>query len=74
MDFINNSPRPNVRRGWRYNDGYEKTTWNTAFATMTINFMDDKMSLDLGGRFTDIDKEGAIAGPGGSLDLRRHPV
>lgn len=65
MDFINNSPRPNVRRGWRYNDGYEKTTWNTAFATVTFNFMDDKMSLDIGGRFTDINKEGAIAGRAG---------
>lgn len=65
MEFINNSPRPNVRRGWRYNDGYEDTEWNTAFATITLNFMNDKMSLDLGGRWTDIDKVGGIKGRAG---------
>jgi outer membrane receptor protein involved in Fe transport len=68
MEFINNSPRPNVRRGWRYNDGYEDTEWNTAFATITLNFMNDKMSLDLGGRWTDIDKVGGIKGRAGQAN------
>jgi len=66
MEFINNSPRPNVRRGWRFNSGYEDTEWNTAFATVTINLADDKFSIDLGGRWTDIDKQGGISGRAGA--------
>ncbi|MBT8099669.1 MAG: TonB-dependent receptor [Gammaproteobacteria bacterium] len=72
LDFINNSPRPNVRRGLRYNSGGEDVEWKTVFATMTLNFMDGKASIDIGGRFTDLDKIGFISGLAGQwvFDVR----
>ena len=72
LDFINNSPRPAVRRGFRYNSGREDVEWNTVFATVTFNFMDDRASIDIGGRYTDIDKVGAISGLAGQwiFDVR----
>jgi outer membrane receptor protein involved in Fe transport len=60
LDFISNSPRPNVRRGLRYNEGWEKQTWMTAFATVTFNLGD--FSIDIGGRYTDLDKTSYIEG------------
>lgn len=62
LDFISNSPRPNVRRGLRFNTGGEDQEWKTIFATVTMNFMDGKASIDLGGRYTDLDKIGFISG------------
>jgi outer membrane receptor protein involved in Fe transport len=64
LDFISNSPRVNVRRGLRYNRGGEDVEWKAVFATLTFNFMDDKASIDLGGRYTDLDKIGFIRGWG----------
>ena len=64
LDVISNSPRGNVRRGLRGNRAFEEQDWKTAFATVTFNFMDDRASIDLGGRYTDLDKEGGIQGFG----------
>jgi outer membrane receptor protein involved in Fe transport len=62
LDFISNSPRGAIRRGLRYNSGGEDQEWKTVFATVTFNFMDNKASIDLGGRYTDLDKIGFISG------------
>jgi len=64
LDFTSNSPRVNVRRGLRYNTGGEDVEWKAAFATVTFNFMDDRASIDIGGRYTDLDKTGFIRGWG----------
>jgi len=64
QDIISNSPRANVRRGLRSNVAGEEQEWKTAFATVTFNFMDDKASIDLGGRYTDLDKSAFISGVG----------
>jgi outer membrane receptor protein involved in Fe transport len=64
LDFVSNSPRVNVRRGLRYNRGGEDVEWKAAFATVTFNMLDDKFSIDLGGRYTDLDKIGFIRGWG----------
>lgn len=64
QDIISNSPRVNVRRGLRMNRAFEDQTWKTVFATVTFNFMDDKLSVDLGGRYTDLDKTSGISGVG----------
>lgn len=61
LDIVSNSPRASVRRGLRFNESGEDQEWNTAFATVTLNFT-DRFSLDLGGRTTDLDKTGHIAG------------
>jgi iron complex outermembrane receptor protein len=34
------------------------STWSSAFATVTYNFLDDKASLDLGGRYTQVREHG----------------
>jgi outer membrane receptor protein involved in Fe transport len=64
QDIISNSPRANVRRGLRFNQAGEEQEWKTAFATVTFNFMDDRASIDIGGRYTDLDKSSFISGVG----------
>jgi outer membrane receptor protein involved in Fe transport len=64
LDVKSNSPRGNVRRGLRGNRAFEEQEWKTVFATVTFNFMDNRASIDLGGRYTDLDKEGGIVGFG----------
>jgi iron complex outermembrane recepter protein len=44
--------------GIRGNRADEDSRWISAFAALTFNFYDDKASLDIGGRYTDIHKEG----------------
>lgn len=50
--------RANVRRPARNPIGSEDAEWKSAFATVTFNFLDDKASLDLGARYTEVDKHG----------------
>jgi len=65
-DITSNSTRPNVRRGIRSNDIVaEDQEWKTAFASVTFNFLDDRAAIDLGGRYVDLNKSGAIAGVAG---------
>ena len=54
--------RANVRRPIRYADAWQDTEWFSAFGSVTFNFLDDKASLDVGARFTDISKQSYIAG------------
>jgi len=58
------SLRANVRQQQRYNEITEKVEYKNLFATLTFNFMDDKMSLDLGARYSDIDKFMTVVGYG----------
>lgn len=64
LDLTSDNFRANLRRPRRYNEAWEKSEWKSLFATVTFNFMDDKASLDLGGRYTDVQKEGYIIGYG----------
>ena len=61
LDIEANNPRASVSRGLRYNHANEQQEWKSAFATLTFNFMDDRASFDIGGRWTDLDKTGAIS-------------
>jgi outer membrane receptor protein involved in Fe transport len=54
--------RANVRRPVRYGDAWQDTEWYSAFGSVTFNFMDDKASLDVGARYTDISKQSHITG------------
>ncbi len=54
--------RANTRRPARSQDAWQDTTWLSAFAAVTYNFWDDRMSLDVGARFTDISKTSHIQG------------
>jgi len=48
--------RGNSRRSIRTLRAVEDSDWFSTFATVTFNFMEDKASLDIGGRYTDISK------------------
>jgi len=50
------SLRANVRQMQRYNEITEDVESKNLFASMTFNFFNDKASIDLGGRYADIDK------------------
>ena len=50
------SLRANVRQMQRYNVITEDVEYKNLFATLTFNFLDDKASIDVGGRYADIDK------------------
>ncbi len=64
LDLISDNFRANLRRSRRYNVAWEDAEWFSAFATMTFNFMDDKASIDIGGRYTDVEKEAYLRGFG----------
>jgi outer membrane receptor protein involved in Fe transport len=63
-DIFSSSLRANVRTGQRYNDIWEDTKWLSTFGNITFNFLDDKASLDLGGRYSEIDKAAFARGYG----------
>lgn len=50
------SLRANVRQMQRYNEITEDVEYKNLFATVTFNFFNDKASIDLGGRYADIEK------------------
>jgi outer membrane receptor protein involved in Fe transport len=56
--------RANTRRPARSQDAWQDTRWLSAFGSMTLNFMDDKASIDIGARYTDIKKTSHIQGYG----------
>ncbi len=68
------SLRPNVRRGQRYNTLSEDVEFKAVFGTVTFNFMDDKMSLDLGARYQDVDKSMNIISYGAQWVFDVEPV
>ena len=63
-DIFSSSLRGNVRRGQRFNDVWEDTEWKSVFGTVTVNLLDDRASLDLGGRYSNVDKAALAKGYG----------
>ena len=68
------SLRANVRRGQRYNIISEDVEYKSLFGTVTFNFMDDKMSLDIGARYADIDKVMSVISYGATWVFDVEPV
>jgi len=62
LELRSDNLRGELRRPRRYNEVFEDAEWLSAFATLTYNFWDDKASIDLGARYTDIQKEAGITG------------
>jgi iron complex outermembrane recepter protein len=54
----------NLRRPRRLNRGWQDSRWLSVFATMTFHFLDDRASIDVGGRYSDVDKEVFLNGFG----------
>lgn len=63
-DNFSSSLRANVRRGQRFNYLWEDVEWQNAFATLTFNFLNNRASIDIGGRYSHIDKTVFIRGYG----------
>ena len=59
--------RANIRRPAKKLRGWGDNRWSSAFATVTFNFYDDKASLDIGGRYTDVHKESWMQGLAATL-------
>jgi len=71
-DINNSLMRANVRQGLRFNKIWEDSDWKSVFATLTFNFLDDKASIDIGGRYAEISKEIDVVGYGSNwiFDVR----
>lgn len=74
LDLRSDSLRGNVRRGRRYNDAWEDSEWKSAFASVTFNFLDNRASVDLGGRYTDVEKSAQVIGYGANWIFDIEPV
>lgn len=73
LDLISDSLEAGTRRTRRYNEVWEDATWKSLFAAVTFNFMDGRASLDLGGRYSDIEKLGFIRGLGATYVFAVEP-
>ncbi len=63
-----------LRRPRRQNFGWQKSEWKSVFASITFNFMDDRASIDVGARYTDVDKEVYLNGFGARYVFEDEPV
>ena len=62
-DFSMFNSQGDIRRSRRVNgDNWENAEWLTGFGTVTFNFMDNRASIDVGGRWTQVDKEIFVQG------------
>lgn len=62
LELRSDNWRGELRRPRRYNEVWEDGEWKSIFASITYNFWDDKASIDLGARYTDIEKAAQIVG------------
>ncbi len=56
VDAFSSSLRANVRQSQRFNFITEEVDFAAVFGTVTFNFMDGQLALDIGGRYQDIEK------------------
>lgn len=56
LSAFSSSLRANVRQSQRFNFITEEVDFRAVFGTLTFNFMDNRVALDVGGRFQDVDK------------------
>ena len=61
-DIVTGNLRANLRTGLRMNQLDEDTTYKNAIANLTFNFLDNKASIDLGGRMTWVNKDSGARG------------
>jgi len=64
FDIVTGNLRASLATAMRMNSIWEDTTYKNAIVNLTYNFFDDKLSLDLGGRITKVDKESLAIGFG----------
>lgn len=59
---FSSSLRANVRQSQRFNFITEEVDFAAVFGQVTFNLMDDRLSIDIGGRFQDIEKFATVEG------------
>ncbi len=67
LDVFSSNIRGNLRRGQRFNSVWEDANWKSAFWELDFRFLDDQLSLQVGGRYADVHKEVFMQGYGASL-------
>lgn len=58
--YTSQTTRANISQPVRISYGWQDTTWMSAFGSITYNFLGDKASIDVGARYTDIDKDSHV--------------
>lgn len=66
--------RANIRRPARAQHAWQDSRWMSGFAALTFNFFDDRASLDVGARYTDVSKQSFIQGFGATWIYDINPV
>lgn len=61
-DIYSGNFRATTYESFRMNTVWEDTEWASAFASLTFNFLDNRASIDLGGRYSDVKKSGLARG------------
>jgi len=56
LDVFSSSLRANLRTPQRFNDVWEDQEWFAGSGVLTFNFLDDKASIDVGGRMAKLNK------------------
>jgi len=64
LDIQSDSFRANIRRSRRFNNAWQDAEYKSVFAAMTYNFAGGKSSIDLGGRYLEVDKTAFLQGFG----------
>jgi len=52
--------RANIVQPLHAIDPFSNAEWKSVFANFTFNFLENKASIDIGGRYTDVDKDGGM--------------
>ena len=52
--------RANIVQPLHIINPFNNAEWKSAFANFTFNFLDEKASIDIGGRYSDVSKDGGI--------------
>lgn len=74
LELMSDTVRGELRRPRRLNLSWEDGEWRSAFASLTYNFWDDRMSIDVGARYTDIHKDAFLQGFSSTYILSIEPV
>jgi outer membrane receptor protein involved in Fe transport len=56
LNVWSDANRANTRNPLRWTRAHEDSKWISAFAAVTFNFLDNRASVDIGARYTDISK------------------
>lgn len=74
LDLFMDNFSANMRRPRRLNMAWEDAEWQSLFAALTFNFMGDKASIDVGGRYSSVEKTTNIEGFGARYVFAAEPV